>query len=288
MAPQPSWKKPAGATEYAPSHFNLGPPVKRGELVGIYGNGGSGKTTLAALIERTMGPVGFIDLDDSLGVLADTLGDLGLSPQSVSGLKTWAEVIGLMESNVFDGVKNVIVDTASEAENMAMRHVIDTIKCESGATATSIESYGYGKGYRYLYETFLDLRTAMLGLAAQGKNVILIMHSTTCTVPHPDGPDYIRYEPKLYQDKAVSLRTMMQDKLDHLLFIGYDISVEAADARKGKKHGKASGGGTRTIYPAETATCMAKSRRLHDPLPYEYGDDALWRALFNKPEPQGS
>lgn len=279
MAP-PAWKAKATSADAAPAqHFVLAPPTPRGELIGIVGAGGIGKTLLACLIERTAGPVGFIDLDDSLPILVDRLDELALAPQAVRGIKTWRDLVGVMESSIFDGVKNIVIDTSTEAQNLAVTHTIETIPLEGGGKAKSLESYGYGKGYRYLHDTWLDLRWACKQQAAFGRNVILVMHDAIAKVPNPDGADFIRYEPNLYQDNSVSLRRTTRDFLDHLFYIGYDIT--ASGPKKGEKHGKAVGGGSRTIYCSETATCMAKSRRLAEPIPYEYGDDALWRALFN-------
>ena len=287
MAP-PAWKKPSVTAAYPDGQFVLAPPTPRGEVIGIVGSGGIGKTLLACLIERVTGPVGFIDLDDSLPVLRDRLAELDLHPQCVSNIKTWATLIGALESSVFDAVKNIAIDTCTEAQNLAMAHTCERVPLESGATAKSIESYGYGKGYRYLHDTWLDLRTACKNQAAQGRNVILIMHDTVAKVPNPEGADFIRYEPNLHQDTGVSLRRTTRDMLDHLFYVGYDVSTKGPDAKMGHKFGKASGSGTRTIYCAETPTCMAKSRALDGSIPYEYGDDALWRALFNVQPTEGS
>lgn len=278
----PPWKK---QTNTPAPVFNLGPPVKRGEKIIIYGPGGAGKTILACLIERINGAVGFVDLDDSLGVLADQFADLGLSPQSIGGVKDWKVLIAALESPAFNVVNTVVVDTATEAQNMAIAEtLVRNPNTENGQIATSLESYGFGKGYRYLQDTWLDLRYALTAHAEQGRNVILVCHDFVAKVPNPDGADYIRYEPSLYQDNSISLRRMMRDWADHMFYVGYD--VVANEAKKGQKHAKATGSGTRRIYPNETATCMAKTRALLDQMPYEYGDDALWRALF-KPKTEG-
>jgi hypothetical protein len=261
--------------------FSIGPPVPRGQKIGIYGAGGTGKTTLAALIEHTAGPVGFVDIEDSLGILMPRLNELGLSPQSVQGIQTWGELLTVTDgdSDIFAGVNTIAIDTMTEAETMAINHVVETVPMEKGEHVTSIESYGYGKGYRYLQDTFYDLRNELNVHVAKGRNVIVLMHDSVASVPNPEGADWIRYEPRLYQDKSVSIRRFIKEWCDHLLYIGYDV-----EAKKGskEKHGKATGSGSRTIYPTETATCWAKSRSLSDPIPYDYGDDALWRALFNK------
>lgn len=285
----PPWKaKAAGATGGAlpTGQFVLTPPTPRGEIIAICGASATGKTLLSCLIERTRGPVGFIDLEDSLPVLADRLNELSLSPQRVGGVDSWRTLIECMESNVFDGMKNIVIDTGTEAQVLAMSHTCATVATDGGSYPKSIEGYGFGKGGRYLHDTWLDLKTACKAQSAQGRNVILVLHDMIAKVPNPDGADFIRWEPNLYQDNSVSLRNTTMNFVDHMFYIGYDISATAPEAKKGQKHGKAVGGGSRQIYCSETATCKAKSRRLSGSIPYEYGDDALWRALFNVETPK--
>jgi len=105
-----------------------------------------------------------------------------------------------------------------------------------------------------------------------GINVVLICHDCTTNVPNPSGDDFIRYEPRMQSPTSGknSIRSLLKEWADHLLFIGYDVSV---------KDGKGEGSGTRTIYPAEMPTHLAKSRILADPIVYEQGSDELWKNL---------
>ena len=52
--------------------------------------------------------------------------------------------------------------------------------------------------------------------------------------------------------------------------IGFDVNV---------KDNKASGSGTRTIYPVEMPHCMAKTRSLKESFEYVDGSDDLWQQL---------
>jgi hypothetical protein len=61
---------------------------------------------------------------------------------------------------------------------------------------------------------------------------------------------------------------------DHLIFVGFDVHVT--------DEGKGQGAGTRTIYPVERPTHMAKSRSLSDPIVYERGSAELWQKLFGE------
>ena len=103
--------------------------------------------------------------------------------------------------------------------------------------------------------------------ALAGLNAAVIFDST-----NPTGEDFLRYEPRLYASQNVSVRHRVKEWLDHLLFVGYDIFA---------KNGKATGSGTRTIYPVEMPTHWAKSRKLRDPIPFQSETDSnLWQRLF--------
>jgi hypothetical protein len=104
--------------------------------------------------------------------------------------------------------------------------------------------------------------------------VILICHDCCTTVPNPQGEDWQRYEPRLQSPSSgkASIRLRVREWADHVFFLGYDVDV---------KDGKGRGSGTRTLWPVEMPHCMAKSRRLSDPIPVYPNDPAVWNALFS-------
>ena len=113
-------------------------------------------------------------------------------------------------------------------------------------------------------------------MSRQGIHVVATCHDCTANVPNPSGEDWLRYEPRLQAPPSgkASIRSRVKEWADHLLYIGFDQAVNA--------DGKATGSGTRTIYPAELPTWLAKSRKLHDPVIYNQGDDTIWQQLFSK------
>ena len=240
-------------------------PATSGKRIGIYGPGGCGKTSLAALLPSSA----FFDLDDSLN-------ELGLKNDAVLGVGNWADMRKALQADIWSGTKNIIIDSATAAEEMAVKHTLEYTKTEKKQTATSVESYGYGKGYQHVYETFIALLSDLDAHVRTGRNVVLIMHDCTTSVPNPAGDDWIRYEPRLQSPTSgkASIRLRLREWLDHLFFIGYDISVD--------DKGKGQGCGTRTIYPTEMPHCMAKSRKLSEPLEFIKGDSTLWNLLFQK------
>ncbi|MFA7279095.1 MAG: AAA family ATPase [Sterolibacterium sp.] len=258
--------------------FSIAAPVKSVERKTIvYGTGGVGKSSLMA---RMPGTTVFIDLDGSLPVIKDTLKDVDgndLDLGVVTGVETWQDLRDFLHSpDCFKGVKNVVIDTLSKAEEMCLAHLLATKPHQdTGTPVNSIEGYGYGKGYQYLYEEFLNLFSDLDQLIRMGLNVGLICHDCTTEVLNPQGENYRRFEPRLQHpgSQKNSVRLKAKEWADHLLFISYDLAVN--------KDGKAKGGGSRTIYPVETPWAMAKSRTLRDPIPYPEGDASLWAQIFS-------
>jgi len=271
----------SATTSTATARPPYGPPVRRvafgaiepqGHRVGLFGPGGIGKTTLAA---TAPGPVGFIDLDDSLPILRPSLGELDI--RRVSGIAGWQDMRDALHSDGWDDVRTIVIDSATKAEELSLEWTIRNVKHEKdGVVIRRIEDYGFGKGYQHNYETFLTLLSDLDQHVRAGRNVVLICHDCTATVPNPKGEDYIRWEPRLQNPSSgkASIRLRVREWLDHLLYVGYD--VECA-----KHHnGKAQGHGSRTIYPTEMPWCMAKSRTLADPVELVQFDTTLWNKLL--------
>ena len=257
----------------------LAPPIRRvafgtiepqGHRVGLFGPGGIGKTTLAA---TAPGPVAFIDLDDSLPILKPSLGELDI--RRVAGITTWQGIQDALHLEGWDDIRTIVIDSATKAEELAMEWTLRNVKHErDGVVIRRIEDYGFGKGYQHLYETFLPLLGDLDQHVRAGRNVVLIMHDCTASVPNPQGDDYLRFEPRLQNPSSgkASIRLRVREWLDHLLYVGYDLVVG--------KDGVAKGHGSRTIYPQETAWCMAKSRSLADQIALTQFDTTLWTQLL--------
>lgn len=234
-----------------------------GHRVVLYGPGGIGKTTLAA---QCPGPVAFFDLDDSLPRLK-----LENSPHVVP-CESWQDIRTALQSDGWDDIKTIVIDSATKAEELALAHTLQTVKHEKGNTVSSVEGYGFGKGYQHVFDTFLPLLGDLERHTKAGRNVVMICHDCTCSVPNPAGDDWIRYEPRLQSPKSGngSIRLRVREWVDHMLFIGYDVAVD--------RDGKGKGSGTRTVYTAELPHCMAKSRTTQDQLPIS--DSPIWETIL--------
>jgi len=246
-----------------------------GHRIVLYGPGGIGKTTLAAIAP---GPVAFFDLDDSLGVLAGQLPDVDVRP--VSGASTWQDIRGALHAPGWDapsggggGIKTIVIDSATRAEELATDWVIANVPHDQNRRIERVEDYGYGKGYRHIYDTFLTLLADLDAHVRAGRNVILVAHEATEKHPNPQGEDWLRSEPRLQHTSKNSIRERARDWCDHLLFVGYDVEV---------KDGRGRSSGTRTLWPTEQPHCMAKSRTLADPVEVIKHDATIWNLIFGQ------
>lgn len=230
----------------------------------IYGTGGIGKSSLARLAPGAV----FLDIEQ---------GTRHFEVSRVGGLESFNDLRACLQSTVLDDYQTVVLDTATKAEEMAIAHTIDTVQPERGGKVTSIEGYGFGKGYQHVYDTFLLLLADLDQQIKRGRNVILIAHDCIVDVPNPIGENFIRYEPHLQSPKSgkASIRNRVVQWADHVLFIGYDVNAT--------KEGKGQGSGTRTIWALERPDHIAKSRSLKVPSMQfkDENDGKIWSEILN-------
>ena len=229
-----------------------------GQRIVLYGDAGAGKTTLASVLPV---PV-FIDVERSTQEL-DT---------ARVECHSYNEVRTRLANPALDEFKSVNLDSGSVLQTFAHQHVLATIPSEGGKTCNSIEDYGWGKGYRHIYDQFALVLADLDRRAEMGQHVCLICHAEATQAPNPQGPDWLRWEPQLQSIKNSNIRSLVLQWAGHVLFLGKDVAVDK---------GKGIGGTTRTLHVTDQATMLAKSRRLRDPIPVSEGDPATWTQLLS-------
>ena len=236
----------------------------------IYGPGGIGKSTLASYAPGAI----ILDLEK---------GSLDIDVQRITppdGTWTWDLLrTALHTDKLWEGCQTVVLDTGTAAEELCVANVIGTVKAGNEA-ADSIEAYGYGKGYVFVFENFIKLLSDLDQHVRAGRNVIVVCHDCITRALNPEGEDYPRWEPRLQSPPAgkSSIRHRLREWCDHLLFLNYDVAV--TKSKDGKPKGV--GSGTRTIYCSEMPYLMAKSRTLREPIPFIEGDSTLWDLIMQK------
>lgn len=242
-----------------------------GHRIVLYGPGGIGKTTLAADLP---GKTAIFDLDESIPkVAAGLTTDIDTVPVS-----NWAELRGALAAPGWDAIQNIVIDSGTVAQEWAERHVYETVKGDKGMTCLRMEDYGWGKGYRHVFDEFTLLLSDLDRHARQGRNVCLVCHEALFKVTNPEGEDFSAHEPKL-QDAGdggkASIKLRVRDWADHLLCMLQDVAVDG-------RTGKAKGQGTRTIYPNVSPFWMAKHRGRHlEPMPVTMENaEEIWTEIL--------
>lgn len=207
--------------------------ISRSIKLVLYGPEGIGKTTLASQFPDPI----FIDLEHG----ADLMDIRRVEPPA-----SWVEFHTLMKDFIAEKpCKTVIIDTADAAEVLCSNYV-----CKKNGK-TSIEEFGYGKGYTYLGEAFgrfLELCNASID---EGLNIVFTAHAKMRKFEQPDELGaYDRWEMKLSRQVA----PMLKEWCDALLFLNFETYVTEVDGKT-----KAQGG-KRVIYADHHACWDAKNR----------------------------
>ena len=222
-------------------------PLVRAQKTVIYGPEGIGKTTLAAQFPS---PV-FLDTEGGTHHL-----DVARFPAP----KTWDDVTKIITALASEPheFKTLVVDTADWLEKLLIEDV-----CRR-ANKTSIEEFGYGKGYVVLAEEVTKFLASLNALLARGMHILLLAHCRIAKFEQPDAAGaYDRYELKLTKQVA----PLVKEWCDMLLFANYFTKVAENDS--GKKRGV--GGRERKLYTTHTAAWDAKNRHGFDEnLPFEF------------------
>jgi hypothetical protein len=156
-----------------------------------------------------------------------------------------------------------------------------TIKHEKGHTVSSIEGYGYGKGYSHLYDVMKEILMDADELIHRGKNVIIVCQLSVRSIPNAEGDDYLCNTVRLYpgSKNLPPVSDLYIEWADHVLFINH--------ANKAVSNKKVTGDVTRAVFTADELHYKAKSRVLpggkHVPPVVSFeavDDDSIWAYLF--------
>ena len=210
----------------------------------IYGPEGIGKSTFASQFPDPL----FIDTEGSTVHM-----DVKRMPRP----DLWAELLNEVEYVRQNPgcCKTLVLDTADWAETLCGEYIC------SRDQKTGIEDYGYGKGYKYLFEEFGRLLNALELVRGQGVNVVICCHATIRKFEQPDELGaYDRWGLKLTDSPKASIAGMVKEWADMVIFANYKtivVNVDGKGATKGKNKVQ---GGKRVMYTSHHSCWDAKNR----------------------------
>lgn len=227
--------------------------IRSAKKVVIYGPEGIGKTTFASQFPDPL----FIDTEGSTKEL-----DVARLPVPSSWAMIKKETRYVLQHP--DCCKTLVIDTADWAEKMAIQSVLDE------HNKSGIEDFGYGNGYRYVFERFGELLNLLNEVVSAGVNVVLTAHATLKKFEQPDELGaYDRYSMKLIDSPKTSISAAVKEWADMVLFANYKtIVITDSKTKKTKAHG-----GARVMYTTHHSCWDAKNRfGLQDELPFKYDE----------------
>ena len=212
----------------------------------VYGSEGIGKSTFAAQAPDPL----FIDTEGSTA---------HMDVRRIEKPETWEEMIEIVEEVAeTPGIcKTLVLDTADWAEQLCVTSVCQEYK------QTSIEGFGYGRGYVYLAEEFSSLLAALDKVIAAGIHVIVTAHAKMRKFEQPDEQGaYDRWEMKLSKHVA----PLLKEWCDMLLFLNYRTYVVTTETKANKVQG-----GKRVMFTCHHPCWDAKNRQdLPEELPLDF------------------
>ena len=210
----------------------------------IYGPEGIGKSTFAAQFPD---PV-FIDTEGST---------VHMDVKRLPRPDLWVELLNEVEYVRQNPgcCRTLVLDTADWAETLCGEYIC------ARDQKTGIEDYGYGKGYRFLFEEFGRLLNALEQVREKGVNVVICCHATMRKFEQPDELGaYDRWSLKLTDSPKASIAGAVKEWADMVLFANYKtivVNVDGKGAAKGKNKVQ---GGKRVMYTAHHSCWDAKNR----------------------------
>lgn len=231
---------------------------KRALKIVIYGAEGIGKSSLAAGFPYPL----FIDTEG---------GTSNLNIRRIKCNKSWSELLGIVKEVQEQPsiCRTLVVDTADWAEILCERYICEKYRKDS------LESFGFGKGYTYLQETFSQLLIQLDNLIELGVNVVVTAHAKPRKYELPEEAGaFDKWEMKLTRQVA----PLLKEWCDALFFCNYKVFVVSTESGSKKAQG-----GKRVMYTSHTPTYDAKNRfDLPDELDLSF--DSI-KHLFAEQEP---
>lgn len=208
----------------------------RAQRICVYGPEGIGKSTLATYAPNPL----FLDTE------------MGTSHLNISRVEaaTFEQVTATIQALIQEehNYQTLVLDTADNLK----RYCEESVMRENNWK--SLETPGYGKGFRIAFERFKLLITLLDQLINRGIHVINICHAKVLRINPPDNTEYNKYCLKVSDSNKENddSRLFLKEWSDCVLFCNFDTVVNSSQ-NKAIKH-------ERIIYTTSSPAWEAKNR----------------------------
>jgi hypothetical protein len=166
-------------------------------------------------------------------------------------VESWGEVAAMLtELEEEDtGCANVVLDGLDALESLLFQFI-----CADARVNSIVKAYGgYNKGFEAAIERWRELMAQLDRLQQKRRmGVILVAHSKIKLFANPEGADYDKYIPRMYDGSWGAIFGWC----DHVLFANYEVFSKGEVDEKGK----AVSTGRRLLHTTKTAAWEAKNR----------------------------
>lgn len=226
--------------------------IKTPQKVYLYGTPGVGKTQLCSHIPNAL----VLDLEK---------GSLNFDVKRILNVTTFDEFRKFIAWFTKEKYETLVIDSFTKIEQMITNYVLETNGWPN------LEKPGYGKGYEVLKQEFMRFISACNFLVENGKNVVIVGHSTVKPFMDPMGEQYDRFQP----DCQKQILPILISQMDSLFFYSWRKII--VEAEKGDRH-IAKGSGDREIFTVERPAFIAKSRQQME-VSYLNPNKEFWKCL---------
>lgn len=224
----------------------------------LYGVHGIGKSTFGAMAPN---PV-FIQTEDGLANL-----DAPRFPLAKSFEEVMATLMALYTDE--HSYQTLVIDSLDWLERLIWAEVVKRKPTtEKGRLVTSIEDYGFAKGYTYAMEPWQEVFDGLDALRNERKMmIILIAHAKIERFENPETDAYDRYSPRLNKHASA----VIQEWCDEVLFATYKVHTRQTEEGFDKTRTRGIGTGDRILRTTERPAHMAKNRlSLPEEMPLDF------------------
>ena len=224
----------------------------------LYGVHGIGKSTFGALAPQPI----FIQTEDGLANL-----ECARFPLATTFDEVMSALMELYsEPHEF---QTVVIDSLDWLETLIWNEVVRRKpRTDKGREISSIEDYGFAKGYVYALDIWKELLDGLGALRNERRMmIILIAHAKVERFENPETEAYDRYSPRLNKHAAA----LIQEWCDEVLFATYRVHTKQTDEGFDRTRVRGIGTGDRILRTTERPAHMAKNRLgLPDELPLQF------------------